>query len=69
MLGLENNVVYLDSWDKDSLKKSLNVAENIHINIDDTIEKLRPVNWEPRFEKVIEVAFDTSHIQNQIDRI
>ena len=61
MLGLEENVIYLDEWNHDSLKEALKKAENVKIDVEKTIEKLRPLSWEPRFNKAIETIFDESH--------
>lgn len=58
MVGLEDNVIYLDDWNHESLKGALQKAENIKIDVEKTIEKLRPLSWEPRFKKAIEVIFD-----------
>ena len=66
MVGLEENVVYLDDWNPESLKGALQKAENIEINIEKTIEKLRPLSWEPRFNKAIEIVFDDS--RNSFDK-
>ncbi|HWR26686.1 MAG TPA: glycosyltransferase [candidate division Zixibacteria bacterium] len=60
MVGLEDNVIYLDDWNRDSLKEALEKAENIKIDVEKTIEKLRPLSWEPRFKKAIEIVFDES---------
>ena len=67
MVGLEENVVYLDDWNPESLKGALKKAENIKIDVKNTIEKLRPLSWEPRFNKVIEIVFDDS--QSSVDQV
>ena len=67
MVGLQENVIYLDDWNPDSLKEALKNAENIKIDVNKTIEKLRPLSWEPRFKKAIEVIFDES--RNSVDQI
>ena len=67
MVGLQENVIYLDDWNPDSLKEALKKAENIKIDVYKTIEKLRPLSWEPRFKKAIEVIFDES--RNSVDQI
>ena len=66
-LGLEGNVIYLDEWNRDSLKEALKKAENVKIDVEKTIEKLRPLSWEPRFNKAIEIILDESQgLDNQI---
>lgn len=66
-LGLEGNVIYLDEWNRDSLKEALKKAENVKIDFEKTIEKLRQLSWEPRFNKAIGIIFDESRgLDNQI---
>ena len=60
MLELEENIIYLDDWNRESLKEALQKAENMKIDVGKTIEKLRLLAWEPRFEKAIEIVFDES---------
>jgi len=60
ILELEENVIYLDDWNRESLKEALQKAENMKIDVGKTIEKLRLLAWEPRFEKAIEIIFDDS---------
>ncbi|MCL7413413.1 MAG: glycosyltransferase [ANME-2 cluster archaeon] len=60
MLDLEENVIYLDDWNRESLKGALQKAENMNIDVERTIEKLRPLAWEPRFKKALEIVFDES---------
>ncbi|HWQ95895.1 MAG TPA: glycosyltransferase [Candidatus Methylomirabilis sp.] len=67
MLGLQENMIYLDEWNHDSLKEALHKADNINIDADKTIEKLKPFSWEPRFRKAIEIILDGS--QNSVDQI
>lgn len=67
MVGLEENVIYLDDWNPESLKGALEKAENIKIDVEKTIEKMRPLSWEPRFNKAIEIVFDES--RNSADQI
>ena len=54
----EHLLQYLDDWNPDSLKGALSKAENIKIDVEKTIEKLRPLSWEPRFNKAIDIIFD-----------
>ena len=67
MLGLQGNVIYLDDWNHDTLKEALLKAEKVKIDSGKTIEKLRPLSWEPRFRKAIEILFDDS--RNCVDEI
>lgn len=67
MVGLEENVIYLDDWNPDSLKEALKKAENIKIDVDKTLDKVRQLSWEPRFKKAIEIIFDES--QSSVDPI
>jgi glycosyltransferase involved in cell wall biosynthesis len=67
LMGLEENVIYGEEWDIDSLKEALNKALKLNIDAEKTIERLRPMAWEPRFRKVVEIALDTS--QTIHDRI
>jgi len=60
ILELEENVIYLDDWNRESLKEALQKAENMKNDVGKTIEKLRLLAWEPRFEKAIEIIFDES---------
>jgi len=60
MVGLEENVIYVEEWNLDSLKEALQKAQNLNIDAAKTIEKLRSLAWEPRFEKTIEIALDSS---------
>ncbi|CAG1001398.1 hypothetical protein METP3_03342 [Methanosarcinales archaeon] len=70
MLGLEENMIYLDDWNRDSLMGALKKAENIEIDASKTIEKLRSLSWEPRFRKAIEIIFnEPDSPDNQIKRI
>ena len=60
LLGLEENVIYLEAWNLDSLKDALGKAQSLNIDAEGTIEKLSVVAWEPRFGKAVEIALDTS---------
>lgn len=64
MLGLEDNVVYVEEWNLENLKAALQKAQNLNINPEVTIEKLRPMTWEPRFRKVIKFMLGISHTHN-----
>lgn len=64
MLGLESNVIYLDEWNLEDLKKALRKAQELNVDAEKTIERLRTVAWEPRFKKAIEIAFEI-HKGNQ----
>ena len=55
MVGLEENVIYVDEWDIDSLEDALQKAQSLNIDAERTIEKMRFMAWEPRFEKVINI--------------
>ena len=59
-VGLEDNVIYVDEWNLGSLKEALDKAQNLNIDADETIEKLKPMAWEPRFETAVEIALGTS---------
>lgn len=67
MLGLEENVIFLDDWNRDSLKGALKKAETIKIDVDKTIEKLRPLSWEPRFNNAVDIILDDS--QSSVKKI
>lgn len=60
MIGLEDNVIYVDEWNLDNLKDSLQKSKNLKINKGETIEKLRPFAWEPRFRNAIEISLEIS---------
>ena len=62
MVGLEENIVYIEEWDLESLREALQKAQSLNIDAVKTIEKLRPMMWEPRFEKVIEIVFGVSRV-------
>ena len=61
MVGLEENVVYVEEWNLDSLKDALQKAQSLSIDAEKTIERLRPMAWEPRFRKAIKIAMDMNH--------
>jgi len=67
LMGLEENVIYQEEWDIDSLKEVLNKSLKLKIDAEKTIERLRPTAWEPRFRKVVEIALDIS--QTNHDKI
>lgn len=52
-VGLENNVIYVDEWSKEELEKALEKAKLFDININDTMNKLKAINWEQRIEKLM----------------
>lgn len=54
MVGLKENVILLDDWNTENIREALHKAQRLHIDAEKTIEKLRKMAWEPRFEKVIE---------------
>ncbi len=60
-LELEHNVVFVKEWNFDNLKDALQMAQGINIDPRITLEKLESVAWEPRFRKVIEIAFALHH--------
>lgn len=59
-VGLGDNVIYVEEWNLGSLKEALDEAQNLNIDADETIEKLKPMAWEPRFETAVEIALGTS---------
>lgn len=61
LMGLEENVIYREEWDIDNLKEALNKALKLKIDAEKTIERLRPMAWEPRFRKAIKIAMDMNH--------
>lgn len=61
LMGLEENVIYREEWDIDSLKEALNKALKLNIDAEKTIERLRPMAWELRFRKAIKIARDMNH--------
>lgn len=62
MVGLEDNVVYMEEWNLNNLKEALQESQNINIDPEKTIEKLRCMAWEPRFKKAIKIAFGISDV-------
>ena len=64
MIGLKENVIYVEEWNLDSLKDALQKASSLNINAEKTIERLRAMAWEPRFRKAIELALDINHINH-----
>ena len=61
MMGLEENVIYVEEWNMDSLKDALRKAQNLNIDAEKTIEKLRPMAWEPRYKKAVEIALNINN--------
>ena len=61
MMGLEGNVIYVEEWNIDTLRDALQKAHNLNIDGEKTIERLRPMAWEPRFMKVIKIALNMNH--------
>ena len=53
VMGLEENVIYVEEWNLDNLKESLDEALKLNIDAEKTIEKLTPMAWEHRFTKVV----------------
>jgi len=66
MCGLDDNVIYLNEWNADTLKEALHKAESINIDINKTFERLKPLAWEPRFKKAVNIAFDDIEYSDQI---
>lgn len=62
MVGLEDNMIYVDEWHSQSVKVALQKAVTLEIDSIKTIEKLKSFAWEPRFEKAVEIAFDNSPV-------
>lgn len=60
MMGLEENVIYVEEWDLSSLKDAVQKALKLKIDAEKTIERLRPMAWEPRFIKIVNIALTTS---------
>jgi len=60
MVGLEGNVIYVEEWNLGSLKAALDKVQMLNIDVNKTIERLKPTAWEPRFEKVVKIALGTS---------
>jgi hypothetical protein len=52
-IDLENNVIYVDEWSEHELEKALIKAKSLTINIDETIHKLKKINWEDRVKKLM----------------
>jgi|GEM_PF-2982015 len=64
MTDLEDNVIYVEEWNLDTLKDSLQKSQNLNISAEETIEKLRPLAWEPRFRNAIEISLGISETKN-----
>lgn len=60
LVGLEENVIYVKEWKLNTLKDALRKAQTLNIDPEKTIEKLRPMTWDPRFRKAVEIALDSS---------
>jgi hypothetical protein len=61
-VGLEENVIYVDEWNLQSLRAALKKAETVEIDAKMTIDRLKLFAWEHRFKRVVEIAFDVSPI-------
>lgn len=64
--GFDDNVIYLNEWSIDTLKKALQNAESISIDVNKTLEQLKTLAWEPRFKKAVKNAFDDSKYSDKI---
>ena len=69
MLGLGDNVIYIEEWNLENLKEALQKAQSLDIDPETTMERLRPMIWEPRFEKAIGIALGISQISGQTEWI
>ena len=61
MVGLEENVIYIEEWDLNSLEDALQKAQKINIDAKKTIEKMRAMAWEPRFKKLINIIMTEAY--------
>lgn len=68
-IGLEQNIIYVNNWKIEELREAISIAENIHIDAENTIEILKTLSWEPRFEKVVEKALKNTENPGQIESI
>ena len=66
-LNLENNAIYMEEWTPETLKNALKKSQSLNIDSDITIQKLRPMAWEPRFIKVAKIALDISQESNGME--
>ncbi|MDY6932489.1 MAG: glycosyltransferase [Halobacteriota archaeon] len=66
LIGLEENIIFVEEWNFDTLKEMLNKALQIKIDAVKTIERLKSLAWEPRFIKVIEIALNVNR-KNQYE--
>lgn len=58
MVALEENVIYIEEWNLDTLKDALQKAQSLNINAEKTIERLRTMAWEPRFKRAVRIALE-----------
>ena len=65
MLELEKNAIYMNEWNLGNLKEALQNVQNINIDPETTIDKLRPMAWEPRFNNLIETVINTRNITTE----
>ena len=61
-VGLEENVIYVEEWNFDTLKDALQKAQSLNIDAEKTIERLRLMAWEFRFEKAVKIALGISQM-------
>ncbi len=66
MCGLDDNVIYMNEWNADTLKKALQKAESIDIDTNKTFDRLETLVWEPRFKKAVKIALEDSIYSDQI---
>lgn len=70
MLGLDNNVIYIEEWNFENLKNALKKAENLNIDPEKTIEQMKELAWEPRFTKLVNILLYNEKTQiNQMEWI
>lgn len=68
MLNLEKNVLYMDEWNLKNLKEALQNVSNINIDPEKTIEILKHMAWEPRYNKIIEAVIENKNeVSDQIE--
>jgi len=56
MLKLEDNIIYVDEWNLETLKDALSKAQSINIDEERTLQRLRPMAWEPRFVEMMGIC-------------
>lgn len=61
-VGLENNVIYIDDWNLDTLKDALKTVHGLNIDAEKTIEKMKKMAWEPRFIEVVKFSLENKSI-------